>query len=341
MKAAVYHAPYNVTGEEVEKPQAGPGEILVKMKACGICGSDLHTYRLGLFQDEITKAVPQGRIPGHEFAGDVVEVGAGVEGISVGDRVMALAVGGMAEYVVITPAALNLTVYKLPPEVSYEEAATLEPMATSLHCAKLGTPVNGEQVVIFGAGIIGLGILQSLKALGVDLKKIIVADMADNRLEMARKLGATDVINVGKVDFAEKVMELAGPAPPILLLPLVTSPNVDLVYDAVGYIKDNPAPPALEQALNVTREWGRIVVVGVYEGPMMLDPMAMVAKQIKIQGSYAYNLPDELLEALELIRAKKVDRNALITHVFPLEKAKEAFETQANTGASVKVIFKT
>jgi threonine dehydrogenase-like Zn-dependent dehydrogenase len=254
---------------------------------------------------------------------------------------MALAAGGMAEYVVVTPAVLNFTVYKLPPEVSYEEAATLEPMATSLHCTKLGAPANGEQVVVFGAGIIGLGIIQCLKAMGVDLKKLIVADVADNRLEMAKKLGATDVINVSKTDLVEKVMVLAGPAPPILLLPTVTSPNVDLVYDAVGYIKDNTAPPVLEQALNITREWGRIAVVGVYEGPIMLDPMAMVAKQIKIQGSYAYNLPDELLEALELIRAKKVDRNALITHVFPLEKAKEAFETQANAGASVKVIFKT
>jgi len=340
MKAAVYHAPYNVTGEEVEKPQAGPGEILVKMKACGICGSDLHTYRLGLFQDEITKAVPQGRIPGHEFAGDVVEVGAGVDGIAVGDRVMALAAGGMADYVVVTPAVLNFTVYKLPPEVSYEEAATLEPLATSLHCAKLGTPANGEQVVVFGAGIIGLGIIQCLKALGVDLKKLIVADVADNRLALAKKLGATDVINVRTTDFVEKVTEMVGSAP-LMLVPTQTTPLVDLVYDAVGYIKDNPAPPALEQALNVTREWGRVVVVGVYEGPVTMDPMAMVAKQIKIQGSYAYNIPDELAEGLELIRAKKVDRNALISHVFPLEKAKEAFETQANAGASVKVIFKT
>ncbi|MBN1614941.1 MAG: zinc-binding dehydrogenase [Deltaproteobacteria bacterium] len=340
MKAAVYHKPYDVTGEEVDKPQAGPGEILVRMKACGICGSDLHTYRLGLFL-EISKEIPQGRIPGHEFAGDVVEVGDGVEGIAVGDRVMALAVAGMAEYVVVTPAMLNLTVFKLPPEVSYEEGATLEPMATSLHCAKLGAPAKGEQVVVFGAGIIGLGIVQSLKAFGVDLNKIIVVDAVDYRLETAKKVGATDVINAVKENVFEKVMELAGQAPPIMLLPTVISPNVDLVYDAVGYIKDNPAPPVLEQAMLLTREWGRIAVVGVYEGAMTMDPMAMVAKQIKVQGSYAYNLPDELLESLELIRTKKVDRKVLITHEFPLEKAKEAFETQANAGASVKVVFKT
>ncbi len=339
MKAAVYHAPYNVTGEEVEKPKAGAGEILVKMKACGICGSDLHTYRLGLFTEEITKEVPQGRIPGHEFAGDVVEVGEGVEGIAVGDRVMALAMGGMAEYVVVSPAMLNFTVYKLPPEVSYEDAATLEPLCTSLHCTKLGKPANGEQIVVFGAGIIGLGIVQCLKALGVEPKKLIVADVAENRLEMAKKLGATDVINVGKVNFVEKATELVGTIP-LAFFPTQTTPGVDLAYDAVGYIKDNPNPPAIEQALNVVREWGRIVVVGAYEAPVTADLTGLFAKQINVQGSYAYTLPDEVLEGLELIRARKVDRSVLITHTFPLDQAKEAFDTQDNAGKSVKVVFK-
>jgi len=340
MKAAIFHGPYNVTSEEVDKPRAGPGEILVKMKACGICGSDLHTYRLGLFREEITKAVPQGRIPGHEFAGDVVEVGEGVEGISVGDRVMALAIGGMAEFVVVTPAILNFTVYKLPPEVSYDEAATLEPLATSLHCTKLGKPANGEQVVVFGAGIIGLGIVQCLKAMGTNLKKLIVADVAENRLEMAKKLGATDVINVSKVNFVEKVTELVGTST-IALIPTLTTPSVDLVYDAVGYIKDNPAPPAIEQALNVVREWGRVVVVGAYEAPVTVDLTGLFAKQVTIQGSYAHDIPDDVHEALELIRDRKVDRNALITQEFPLDQAKEAYDTQDKAGKSVKVIFKT
>lgn len=339
MKAAVYHAPYNVTGEEVEKPKAGAGEILVKMKACGICGSDLHTYRLGLYTEAITKAVPQGFIPGHEFAGDVVEVGEGVEGIAVGERVMAITMGAMAEYVVVTPAMLNFTVYKLSPEISYEEAATLEPLATSLHCTKLGKPANGEQVVILGAGIIGLGIVQCLKAMGVNLKKLIVADVAENRLEMAKKLGATDVINVSKVNFVEKVTELVGTVP-LAFFPTVTTPAVDLAYDAVGYIKDNPAPPAIEQALNVVREWGRIVVVGAYEAPVTAELSGLFAKQINIQGSYAYNLPDEMIECIEFIRSKKIDRNVLITHTFPLDQAKEAYDTQDKAGKSVKVVFK-
>jgi len=337
MKAVVFRGLRDVTTEEVEKPKAGPMEILVKVKACGICGSDLHTYKLGLFP-EITKAVPQGRIPGHEFSGDVVEVGPGVEGITVGDRVTALAMGAMAEYVIVTPAFLNFTVYKLPPEIGYEESATVEPLATSLRATKAGTPGSGEQVVIFGAGIIGLGIIQCLKALKVDFKKLIVVDLSAKRLEMARQLGATDIIDARNVDSVEKITELAGQVP-MALVPTVQVPAVDLVYDAVGYIKDNPAPPAIEKALAVVREAGRIVVVGAYEGPVTVDLMPLMGKSVKVFGSLGYKIPEEVIEALEILRAGKVDRKILISHEFPLEKAKDAFETQLRAGESVKVIF--
>ena len=338
MKAAVYHGPYDMTGEDVEKPQAGPMDILVKVKACGICGSDLHTYKLGLFP-EITKEVPQGRIPGHEFSGDVAEVGPGVEGIEVGDRVTALAMGAMAEYVIVTPAILNFLVFKLAPGVGYEEAATNEPLATSLHAAKMGKPTNGEQAVIFGAGIIGLGIIQCIKAMGVELKKLIVVDMSEKRLEVAKKLGATDVINLTKVNVIEKIMEIAGTVP-MRFAPTVLLPDIDLVYDAVGYIKGSTAPPVIETALMITREGGRIVVVGAFEAPVTVDLNPLFSKEVKIFGSFGYEIPGEFMEALELIREKKVDRNVLISHEFPFEKAKEAYETQAKAEESVKVIFK-
>jgi 2-desacetyl-2-hydroxyethyl bacteriochlorophyllide A dehydrogenase len=339
MKAAVFHGPRNITTEEVEIPRVGPLEILVKVKATGICGSDLHTYKLGIFP-EWSKTIPEGLLMGHEFAGDVVEIGPGVEGIAVGDRVTAVAaLGALAEYVLVTPALLNFLVYKLPPEVSYEEAATVEPLATSLHAAKLGAPANGETVVIIGAGIIGLGIVQSLKAMGVDLKRIIVVDVSDFRLEIARKLGATDVVNAGKVDPVEKITELVGTIP-FMFQPEILTPAVDVVYDAVGYIKDNPAPPAVDKALAIVREHGRVVLVGAHEAPVMVYLQPAVLKQLKISGSFAY-LPDDILESIEYIRAGKLDRQSLVTHTFSLDKAKEAFETQLNTGESVKVIFKT
>jgi 2-desacetyl-2-hydroxyethyl bacteriochlorophyllide A dehydrogenase len=337
MKAAVFHGPRNVVMEEVEKPQIGPLDVLVKVKTSGICGSDLHTYKLGIFP-EWSKTIPKGLLMGHEFGGDVVEVGPAVEGISVGDRVTAVAVGAMAEYVVITPALLNFLVYKLPPEVSYEEAATVEPLATSLHATKLGMPAKGETVVVIGAGIIGLGIVQSLKAMDLELKRLIVVDVSDFRLEMARKLGATDVVNANKVDPVEKTTELVGKIP-FMFQPQILTPAVDLVYDAVGYIKDNPAPPAIERALELIREHGRVVLVGAHEASVSVYLQTVVLKQLKICGSFAY-LPDDIIEGIEYIRAGKIDRKSLVTHTFPLERAGEAFETQLTTGESVKVVFK-
>ena len=337
MKAAVFHGPRDVRFQEVEKPQAGPLEILVKVRASGICGSDLHTYKLGMFP-EWSKTIPEGLLMGHEFAGEVVELGTGVEGIAVGDRVTAIAVGAMAEYVLVTPALLNFLVYKLPPEVSYEEVATLEPLATSLHATKLGSPAKGETVVVIGAGIIGLGIVQSLKAMGLELKKLIVADVSDFRLEMAKRLGATDVVNVSQVDLVEKITEIAGILP-FMFQPQILAPAVDVVYDAVGYIKDNPAPPAVTKALEIVREHGRLVLVGAHEAPVSVYLQTAVLKQLKIFGSFAY-LPDDIIEGLEYIRNGRIDRKSLVTHTFPLEKAQDAFETQLNTREAVKVVFK-
>ena len=336
MKAAVFHGPRNVTTQDVEIPKVGPLEILVKVKACGICGSDLHTYKLGIFR-EWSKEIPQGLLMGHEFGGDVAEVGPGVEGIDVGDRVTAIAFGAMAEYVLVTPALLNFLVYKLPPEVSYEEAATMEPLATSIHATKLGAPANGETVVIIGSGIIGLGIVQSLRAMGVELKKLIVVDVSDFRLEVARKLGATDVVNAGKVDPVEKITELVGTIP-FMFQPQILAPAVDVVYDAVGYIKDNPAPPAVGTALELVREFGRLVLVGAHEAPVSVYLQPAVLKQVRINGSFAY-MPEDIIEGLEYMRTGKIDRKSLITHTFPIDKAKEAFETQLITGESVKVVL--
>ena len=178
MKAACYHGPFDLTCEEVAKPLCQPTDIIIKVGTCGICGSDLHFYKLGLFEDVLGRPTEKGLVPGHEFAGEVVEVGDQVEGIQAGDRVTGITSGAMAEYVSVSPALLGLNVYKLPDEVTYEAAATLEPLATSYHATRLGEPADGQSMVIFGAGIIGLGIIQSLKALDVDPKNLIMVDMS-------------------------------------------------------------------------------------------------------------------------------------------------------------------
>jgi len=339
MKAACYHGLRDITCEEVEEPKIiEPTDIIVKVNACGICGSDLHSYKLGLFP-EISLETPQGRIPGHEFGGEVVEVGEEVQGIMVGDRVTGITMGGMAEYVRIGPAFLGMTVYKLPDDVSYEEAATIEPLATSLHATRKGNPANGQTVVVFGAGIIGLGIIQCLKAFEFDMKHIIAVDVSDRRLEMAKKMGATDIVNPIREDPYERAGAIAGTQPFMFMPDAGSFPTVDTVYDAVGYIVERPGVPVIQQAIRIAREGGNVVVVGVFEEPVTLDLSDLVTKQVNLFGSFAYT-PDEVAECIELIRTRKVDRMALVSHEFPVEQCKDAFETQANFDGSVKVLIK-
>ena len=219
MKAAVFYDIRNINVEEVEKPKILENEILIKVKACGICGSDLHMYKLGLFKDALVKPLKKGGIPGHEFSGEVVDVGSKVTGISIGERITAMNYGGMAEYVAVAVTIGDIpgsTVLKIPEGVSYEEAATLEPLANSYHATMLSDPIKGENAVIFGMGAIGLGIIQSLKALNKDLNKIIAVDLSDHRLKIAKQLGADEVVNGRNGDPVPKIVGLVGTVPMLL-----------------------------------------------------------------------------------------------------------------------------
>ena len=163
MKAAVFHGPRDVRFEEIDTPVLEPGDLLLRIKACGICGSDLHTYRHGLFQ-QLGNPVADGRVLGHEFCGEIVEIGGGhAPGMHLGDRVVAVGSGGNAEFVRI-PAAMTGNMMSVLDATGDAEAATMEPLATSLHAANLGQARDGETHLVMGAGIIGLGILQCIKA---------------------------------------------------------------------------------------------------------------------------------------------------------------------------------
>ena len=338
MKAAVFHGPMDIKIEEVDKPKMRDDRILVNVKACGICGSDLHMYKLDLFTNILCWRLDNGGIPGHEFSGEVVEVGSKVQDIHVGDRVAAMFLGGMAEYALVPPLA-GRTMAKLPPEVSYEEGATLEPLANSLHAALKGNPAKGENAMVFGAGIIGLGVIQCLKALDVGLNKIIAVDVSDLRLEAAKRIGADEIINAAVDDSYEKVMEMVGSAP-LMFQPKQVTPAVDIVYDCVGYIKDRPEPLVIQKAMQMSREiTGRIVVHGIFEENVTLDLEPMVLKQVDILGSFGF-FPPDVEQSLELIRTKKVDRLGLISHSYTLDRTKEAFDKQSKVEESVKVLVK-
>ncbi len=338
MKAAIFFGPHDIEIEEVEIPGITDDQVLVKVEACGICGSDLHMFKLGLFTKGLCRSLEQGGIPGHEYSGEVIEVGSRVEGFKVGDRVAGSDLGSMAEYV---PATIipNLNPLKLRPEVGFEEAATLEPLANSLHATLKGRPVAGENVIVFGAGVIGLGVVQCLRALDIGLNKIIMVDVADSRLNAAKQLGADGVINASRENLIDKAVEIIGSAS---ILSSQTKPRamIDVVYDCVGYIEERPEPPVIQQAINIIRDiTGRVVVHGIFENNVNLNLMPLVIKQVSVFGSYAYT-PESALQALELIQTKKIDRLGLISHRYQLDQVKEAFNTACDTNESLKVIIK-
>jgi 2-desacetyl-2-hydroxyethyl bacteriochlorophyllide A dehydrogenase len=334
MKAAVFHGARDVRVEEVETPKLLDGDVLIRIRACGICGSDLHTYKHGLFLG-LGVPINSGRILGHEFSGDVAEISGQVEGLKVGDRVTCPNLGANAEYLRM-PAPLTPTILHIPPEISYEEAATNEPLATSLHAVNLAGPVDGETVVVIGAGIIGLGVVQLLKALYST--RIIAVDVSDKRLAMAEQLGADVLINAAREDPYQKVLEITG-STTISFAEDQPAGGVDTVYDCAGVSREQAGPPTLWQALRMVKENGKVVLVAVSEKPFELETNAIMRKGIKLFGSWSWSL-DEFAQALELMRSDKVDRKQLITHEFPLDRAKEAYETQLRAEEAIKVLIK-
>jgi threonine dehydrogenase-like Zn-dependent dehydrogenase len=329
MKAAVYHGPRDIRVEDVPQPAPGPNDLLVAVKACGICGSDLHTYRYGLFEDLGREIEGQdGRLMGHEFSGVVAEVGSGIGGIKVGDRLAGIGRGAYAEYVLVEVADRN--VHPLPDHVSFEEAATFEPFGTSLHGVGLAAPRTGETVVILGAGIIGLGAVQAIRATTSGVR-VIVVDGTPTRLEMARQVGADTVIDFTQGDPVEQVLALVGEQE----IPRLgyRGGNVDAVIDCAG------APSSSQQGLEMLKqEDGRLVLVALFEHPGPLDRNMIVRKHARLLGSWGSTTAD-LRQAIELMASGRVDRRPLVSHQFSLDQAAEAFAVQEQ-GQAIKVLVK-
>ena len=343
MRAAVFEGSGSIrTRDDVAKPHPGPGEVLIKVASCGICGSDLHIYRVDspsareMYAGTLRADGDGRRIIGHEYAGVIAELGAGVAGYSIGDRVVGVTGGGgMPEYVPVPVNPFQLA--RIPEGVSFEEAATTEPLADSLQLVRKAAVAPGENVVVFGVGIIGLGVIQALRALAPQTGRIVAVDVSATRLAKALEVGATDVINAADED----VVAAAGRACGVLRpdYPRMDTPDVAVVIDCAGYIKHMKGPPPLQTALNLLRpHGGRVVCFGAFEDEVTLNLTNLIHKQPLIMGSLGY-LPEELTQALALMSEGRVDRRGLISDRFPLERADEAFRTQGN-GRAIKVMVR-
>ena len=338
MKAAVYYGPHDLRIEDVAEPECGNNGIVVRVKACGICGSDLHFYQRG------GAKVKPGTIMGHEFSGDVVEVGEAVSGIKAGDRVAGTSLmlcgkchwclsgqyalcqdigmggfdfpGAYAQYAPVPLAVLGQTVFTLPPGLSYEAGALMEPLGIGIFAAKRAEPVRGDTVVVFGAGMIGLSAVAAFRSAGV--ARLIVSEIAPKRCRAALSIGADTVIDPGTEDFMLRLLhETAGK-------------GADIAVECTGLRK-----PFL-QAMKILRIDGKLMQVGVFDTAFEFNPVTITTKNLRVIGC----LGGDYAASMQLLGTGEIDTNHFISHVFPLSGIREAFETQADTGVSIKVMVK-
>jgi len=282
--------------------------------------------------------VGTGKIMGHEFSGEVAELGEGVERLKIGDRVVTVSNGANAEYVKIG-AMVRPLILPIPSSLCFEEAATTEPLATSIHAVNLATPEDNQTIVILGMGIIGLGVLQILKARSK--AKIIAADVSEIRLEMAKKLGADAVINARQEDPYQYALKTTS-STELEHLPFPCS-GVDTVIDCAGYSQESQGEAPLITALKMVKVGGKVVEVAVLEKPpeFNLDVFmnGIMRKNIYLIGSWAWE-PLEFFQAFDMLKSGTIQRNLLITHTFPLTETKQAYEMQMRTSEAIKVVIK-
>jgi (R,R)-butanediol dehydrogenase/meso-butanediol dehydrogenase/diacetyl reductase len=337
MRAGVFRGVRQVPVEDVPDPRPGPRDVVLDLKACGICGSDLHTYLAAQLAEV-------GQIMGHEFSGEVIHVGQEVAGIALGDRVTGPPIqpcgecgpcgeglrhlcqawtsrsiayglpGGFAERLRIPDAVLGGNVYKLPETLTFEDGALVEPLAVGVHAVGRADPRPGDVAVVLGLGTIGLQVAQVLLARGIT--QVIGADLSALRRSVAQELGVTAVSGA---DLGAAVARAAGDRP------------VDVVFEATG------APALVQGAMELVRPAGTVILIALYEQPAEIVPTLAVQKELTVRGSAIFTA-QEFGEAVELLAAGKARAEPLITHRHALEDLGEAFETQLDKDAAIKVM---
>ena len=325
MKVSVVTAPGETQVVDAPKPTVGPADVLVRIRACGICGTD------ALF-------ISMGGMPiGHEPAGEVVEVGADVIDITVGDHVVinpmakpgeiignGAAAGALSEYLLIENAVRGMSLEVVPEHIPFEVAALNEPMAVARHGVNQCQPKPGDKVVIFGAGPIGLGATIAFKSLRVS--HVVVADLLPSRLEKALKVGADAVINSGEEDVAKRLLELHGEGASMW----GGKAGTDIYFDAAG------VPAVIETALAAAKTGARLGVVAVHKQPVPVDFLNLMSNEITIVGSMGY--PAEIFEVTEDLIANWEKYAVIISHTIPFHDVNNALKTATTPGAADKVV---
>lgn len=327
MKAVKIKGPWELALEDIPVPDPGPGEVLIRVQHCGICGSDLHIFHLGM---------PEGLVMGHELTGVITACGPGVEGWQEGQPVAVNPAyrcnscyyckrgqynrclyslagpglsmgGGLAEYMI----ARSYMIHKLPDPSLCRPGALAEPLAVALRAVKMAGVSVGDVVLVAGAGPVGLLVALLAGHMG---SRAVVVEKNEERRDLAQKLGCYRIIPPDQLNEVYKETE-AGP---------------DAAFECTG------TADGFSYCFKTVKSGGTIVNVGIALTPFEFDPFALTLKEIRILGSFGYT--DEFDQALHLIKRGFIDVTPLISREIPLEEAQGAFAALSGSTGWAKVI---
>jgi threonine dehydrogenase-like Zn-dependent dehydrogenase len=330
---------------DVPDPTPGPGQVLTKVLACGICGSDLHLLKHGeearrlseaMDADDPTdpmRAVPfvpdKGVVMGHEFCCEVVELGPGCDNLKVGDVIVSMPVafdaqglhgigfsniynGGYAELMVLN----ELMGMKIPSSLGVELAALTEPLAVGVHAVAKSRIQAGESAIVIGLGPVGLAVIAELKMRCIG--PIVAADFSPRRRGLAERLGADVVVDPDEEPVISAWRRTAGTRPVV-------------IFEAVG------VPGMIDQAMRIAPKNARILIVGVCMQPDVIHPMLGIGRELNLQFALGYE-PAEFMSALAALADGKVDLSPWLTGTVDIDGVPGAFADLANPEAHAKIL---
>lgn len=337
MKAAIYKGAHDTVIEELDIPKVEDTDILIKVVKAGVCGTDIAGWKLGPEAAGLKVDMEWG----HEFSGIVDKVGKKVKGIKPGDhvwvnpdlartrsRISCCNTGAFSEYYLVENAELDFNVFELADNVTFEEAALIEPYCVGTGGKNAAQCKPGDKVLIYGDGTIGLCALSACVAAGI--KDVVVIGMIEKRLNLALEMGATAVCNAGEQDVKEFLIDTWGGVPdPMYGNEYV---NVDKWIDCLGM------QLVMDNFMAMAKPMSTIAIVGLYKKPVELNFITLLAHELTIVGSCAYD-NDDIHEVIKAVEDKRTPILKIATDVFPYDSFTDALDQSLNLEESIKVLI--